>query len=213
MRLILIILLGSAYLTYLGYDGLKGDFDLKTISLKDIESEGIGDSRYIEVTNCYLLGDFVYEYDEKSPSTITNIIFPIVNKDAYLDFSEDFSLELGEEKSEKQASTILIVKRNKEKFNPNCGTDSTCLDDLWSVENYAESGFSIKGVSLLGLDELDEKTRNLILSLDYDLDLNVLYLEEDAEPQGFFMSFLKMIGGISGIIGVLYYMMKSNMNA
>jgi hypothetical protein len=199
-------------LAYYGFDGLRGNHNLKKMSLEEVEKYGVGNSRYLEVSNCYALGSFVHEYDKKRPDNVENVIFPIVSKKTFHKYLESEALQM-EDASESDTArrnivdlqTTLIVKRSKAKFSSGCAKgDGTCLDDLldFDSEQFMKSGFSIKGVTLVGLDDVDSETKSLIQRLDYKMGTNVLLLEEDAEPRGSLPSILMLIGGILGLLAV-----------
>ena len=113
------ILIASAFLGYYGYDGLRGDQNLKSMTLEEVEENGVGNSRFLEISNCFGLGNFVYKYDEKTPNMVTDVIFPVVSKKVFDDYFENISYD-GEEmvSGAEEISTVLLVKRSKSKFNP-----------------------------------------------------------------------------------------------
>ena len=204
------ILIGLSFLVYYGYDGLRGDSTLKTISLTELETQGVGDSRYLEITDCFTTGVFVYEYEDDNKDRATSVIFPVINSDAFLQEiledeitvadTTDMSIDtLAKEK----ITTHLLVKRSTDKFNAECAEgDGSCTKDLieyiFGGEEYR--GFTLRGTTRIGIDDLDEKDRELIQSLNYNLADQVVYLEEDSEPRGATASILMIAGGILGML-------------
>lgn len=216
MRLALIAVF--LYLIYAGFDGLKGDDDLKKISMGELIKDGVGDSRYLEITGCYSKGDIVYKYSPKSPNKVTDIIFPVIDSAAFIDaIINEMALEFGDEDSSIKQNkdlnkTMLLIKRDPNKFSSTCisqGEDHTCLDDLLTVDSI--SPFSIKGTVQLGLNDVDSETRKLISSLNYNVSDKVIFLEENTEPKGKALSFFMILGGFLGIgfVGYSYYRSRS----
>ncbi|MFM7078932.1 MAG: hypothetical protein ACKOYC_03975, partial [Bacteroidota bacterium] len=151
----------------------------------------------------------------------TSLIFTVVDSTS---FHESFYNSMFEElesndtsliPNKQKSKTHLLVKRDPAKFDPYCVKgDHTCLDDLIQVDTSGLlpqfKSFSIKGVTLIGLEDLDEKTQDLISDLNYEMPADVIFLEENAEPQGTFMSILMTIGGALGLLAVLVYSFRSN---
>lgn len=202
------ILIGLAFLTYYGYDGMRGDDTLKTLSLADLEAGGAGESRYLEISDCFTTGVFVYEYKDDDRDRATSVIFPVISSDAFIaeilksDESDTTEL-LTESESSEMVTTHLLVKRSTARFAPECAAgDGSCTQDLIDYITDGEEirGFTVKGTTRLGLDDLDEKDRDLIQSLNYNIADNVVFLEEDSEPRGTSMSLLMIVGGILGML-------------
>ncbi|MDR2286616.1 MAG: hypothetical protein LBE04_03960 [Prevotellaceae bacterium] len=190
-----VILILSGLSIYYCFDRIKGNHRLKTFSLNEIKENGIGDNRYLEVTNCYTLGSFVYHYNPDNPDYTSGIIFPAVTEDEYFAcLNEGANIEL---------NTVLLIKRSTNKFNPNCmqGEEHTCLDDLCA-------DFTIRGMVLLGLDDIDDDDKELIQSLNYNISSNVIFLEEDKTPRGILLSVLMLAAGIFAAIIALYIFIK-----
>ena len=211
------ILIGLSFLIYYGYDGLRGDSTLKTMSLTELETQGVGDSRYLEITDCFTTGVFVYEYEDDNKDRATNVIFPVINGDAFLqaiiddeqtDTTDDFTFadtieSVNEAEVAEKVTTHLLIKRNTAKFKPECAEgDGSCTQDLLDYIFGGEEarGFTVRGTTRIGIDDLEEKDRELIQSLNYNLADKVVYLEEDSEPRGSVASILMIAGGILGIL-------------
>jgi hypothetical protein len=212
MRFLLIGLF--LYIIYYGYDGMRGDNDLKKLSMDELMKEGIGDSRYLEITGCYSTADIVYKYSQKSPNQVTDVIFPVLDSTSFFEaiFNEIESVygDSSTQSSKFKNKTMLLIKRDPNKFSSNCISirdDHSCLDDL--VHEDSITPFSVKGTVLLGLDDLDSETKNLISSLNYNISDKVIFLEENSEPKGKVLSFLMILGGILGLVVVGFYFFKN----
>ena len=211
------ILIGLSFLVYYGYDGLRGDSTLKTMSLTELETQGVGDSRYLEITDCFTTGVFVYEYEDDNKDRATSVIFPVINSDAFLqallegeetdttDLVTDADTTYSDTDTEvaEKVTTHLLIKRSAAKFKAECAEgDGSCTQDLldyiFGSEEYR--GFTVRGTTRIGLDDLEEKDRELIQSLNYNLADKVVYLEEDSEPRGAMASILMIAGGILGML-------------
>lgn len=202
------MIIGLLFVSYYGFDGMRGDHNLLKISLEELETNGIGDSRYLEITDCYTNGSFVYEYNEDSPDSVKKVIFAVINREAFeaegmrlLIFGDSIPVDSAE-----RPTTRLLVQRSTSKFKADCGAgDGTCTSDLMDQITSGEElqGFTLRGTTRLGLDDLSEEDRSLIESLNFNIGDPVVFLEEDAEPQSTTTALAMLIGGIIGIGMVL----------
>ena len=226
MRIYLIIAL--TLLAYYGFNGLQGDRELRSITLNELETEGIGDSRYLEITDCFTTGSFVYEYNQDKPENPNKVIFAVINQEAYsrevlrsLIFGDstmadpavmegstgvEDSLSSGLNFSAKP-TTHLLVQRNPTRYAEDCAAgDGSCLQDLTEKILSGEElqSLTLKGTTRIGLDDISEEDRNLIQTLNLNIAEDVIFLEEDAEPQDTTTALLMLIGGIMGIGAILW---------
>ncbi len=85
--------------------GLKGFYDTftsekepYTISIEDVEKKGLGDHKYVRITNAIPPGNFVYKYKTRlgTNGKVNYIIYPVVSEEKlteyYLDTMEDAQL-------------------------------------------------------------------------------------------------------------------------
>ncbi len=193
-RLIVIILL--AIMAYNGCDGLRVNNEIKEYSIETIENDGIGKNRYIKIINGYTEGGYVYSHFESSENKIESVIFPMLSEEKLIEYSEG-----------KNITVSVLVKRSKIKYQDSCHKENTCLDDL--IEQFDQGGFSVKGITQVGLNDVDDKTKELLQQFNFKIEEKVLFIEEDSEPQSSLKSFLMLIGGVLGIIILISKYFKS----
>lgn len=196
----IIIIIALAFLAYNGYDGLRGSSDLVEYSADEIENKGIGDNRYIKIKNGYSIGQFVYNYSKDLPQKASSVIFPLISEEKVNQFVNGKS----------DITIKILIKRNTARFNSDCLRDTSCVNDI--MEKQVKNGFSIKGVTQIGLNDVDDETKRLLSESGFNIDNKVVFLEEDAEPQGATKSILMLIGGILGLIIVVRTYFKSEKN-
>jgi hypothetical protein len=185
-------LIAFFFLAYNGCDGLTGNKDLVEYSIEKIEQSGTAENRYIQINNGYTTGEFVYHTDKNLPNSANSIIFPLISKSNF---------EKGV-KGETNLSIKVLVQRSSKRFNSHCIEDTSCINDVVD-QQMKKKGYSVKGLTLIGLNDVDSETKKLLGSSGFNIDSNVVFLEEDMEPTSNTKSILMLIGGILGIIGIL----------
>ena len=204
MRIKLIGLLICFFSCYFGYDGLNGNFNLKKISLEEVEHNGVGSNRFLEINNCYATGGFVYNVNKKvgQNDKIDFVVFPIINKTEYqkiLNSALDTSKNDG-----KNATTYVLVKRNPNNYYDTCANgDGSCLNDLIGKSLLESNGFTVKGVTISWLEDLTNEQRQMIKSLHINMSDNVIMLQEDTKPKSKMISIVILAFGIIGFLLIL----------
>jgi hypothetical protein len=159
----IIALVVAGVLLWMGYDDLMvylNHSEVKTFAIEDIEQGGIGDARYIEVGDGSPIGTFVYETRDNVP---TKLYYPLLSEESIGAFLEDESQPL-----------IAKVVVSTSKF------EAACIEQ----ENCADPGArTVRGVVQVGLNSIDQETRDLFADSSFALDENVVYIDADSEPQ------------------------------
>lgn len=178
IRTVIALVFGGVLL-YLAYDDLTVYFnhsELQTFTIEDVETNGVGESRYIEVTDGSPIGSFVYETRNGVPN---KLYYPLLSPSSIDSYLEDDSQPL-----------IAKVVVSTERF------ESACVE----AENCADPGLrTVKGVVQVGLNSIDQETRDLFADSDFALDENVIYMDSDAQPQ-ILWALLKLAGGIAFLL-------------
>lgn len=178
IRTIVALVFGGVLL-YLAYDDMTVYFnhsDLQSFTIEDVEADGIGEARYIEVSDGSPIGAFVYETKNGVPTTL---YYPLVSTSSIDNYLEDDSQPL-----------IAKVVVSTDRF------ESACVEQ----ENCAEPGLrTVKGVVQVGLNSIDQETRDLFADSDFALDENVIYMDADKQPQ-IIWGLLKLGGGVAFLL-------------
>lgn len=205
-------------LIVLGIDGLIGDFNLKKLSLAEIEANGIGDildSRYIEISGCFTDGTYLYGYEEPHSEKVSRVIFPVINRETFLrikarKMAPDSIGKSSTDTTIGKITTHILVQRNEARFKPDCAAGiGSCTQDLIDLTIGGDElkGFTLRGLTLGALT--DSEGNKKLKSLNYTVADNVVFLEEDTEPRGIFKSVMMIIGGILGI-PVLIWLLRQD---
>lgn len=178
IRAIIALVFGGVLL-YLAYDDLTVYFnhsELQSFTIENVEANGIGEARYIEVADGSPIGAYVYETKNGVP---TKLYYPLLSPSSIDSYLEDDSQPL-----------IAKVVVSTARF------ESACVEQ----ENCADPGLrTVKGVVQVGLNSIDQETRNLFADSDFALDENVIYMDADKEPQ-IFWGLLKLGGGLAFLL-------------
>jgi hypothetical protein len=139
-----------------------------TMSLLDIHKNGIGDTKYIEITDAYNLGEFIYQANENSNSVIY-INYPLIS----------FSEEGFTNQDTTQFYVKVFVKDND--VSSDCLRDSSCIEaGLVAVKGRVSEG----GVPKSELDLMQE---------GYNVDPNPIEIEQGWEKPGLWGGLLMII--------------------
>lgn len=178
--------MASVVSVYYGFDGVITNQDIVEYTADEIEINGISSNRYIEISDGFTTGNYVYEYT--SSNSANEIIFPLVGEKQITSF-------LKEEETALQIK--IIVKRNHKKFKSNCITDNTCVNDI--IDQQFDSGYTVRGVTLVGFDNIDDETKDLLKSSEFNISDDVIFIEEGSKPRESIYSILMLIGGVIGV--------------
>ncbi|HEY0738089.1 MAG TPA: hypothetical protein VGD69_24445 [Herpetosiphonaceae bacterium] len=178
IRVVIALVFGGVLL-YLAVDDLTVYFnhsELQSFTIEDIETNGVGDARYIEVADGSPIGAFVYETKNGVP---VKLYYPLLSNTSIESYLEDDSQPL-----------IAKVVVSTERFESACVEQETC----------AEPGLrTVSGVVQVGLNSIDQETRDLFADSDFALDENVIYMDMDARPS-IFWGLLKLAGGLAFLL-------------
>ncbi len=173
MPILIIFVLACMGLWY-GGDGLWVNLTsgkLTTFSIETVEKHGIGNSRYVNITDGTWSNGYVYQYDQKT-TKVNYVIFALESAETFL------AIEAGEKKPVR----VLVKKK---------ASTSTLRLDEWAIKNGAEAEkVEIQGVTLIGFDSIDDSSRKLIQSLGMEISEDVIFIEEGSEPRSLIKNLL-----------------------
>jgi hypothetical protein len=121
-----------------------------------------------------------------------SVIFPVISVEQIDDYI-----------SSGLATTKLVVIRDPKKFSSDCMENGTCLADF---EDMPDEGFTIRGMTVWGFDNIDSETKELIRTL-YSIPSDVVVLKENDMPKTTKTgSVLMLLGGILLLVsGIAFY--------
>jgi len=133
---------------------------LKVFNIEDIEKDGIAESRYIKIHSVVNMGSFVYYYNQETKH-ITKVIYPILS-------AQKLSKYMNEDNTTKVK--VVVVDDTP---SSDCVNNNNCIDI---------NRTTIKGVTLVGWDSLDEDEKALLNSLEIKLEEDLIVLRLDSKP-------------------------------
>lgn len=144
--------------------------DLQSFVIDDVESNGVGDARYIEVTGAMPEGTMVYTTDQDT-GHVTDVVFPVSTLEKVI---------LATEEEPVQATLYIVRDPN------NMGEQSCTLDNDFCIE-FEEKSYT--GIVQVGLNDMDDETQDLFVSNGIPISDDVIVLEENAKPTPLLRSF------------------------
>lgn len=165
--------------------GLKGFYDTftsekepYTVSIEEVEKKGLGDHKYVRITNAIPPGNFVYKYKSRLgiKGNVTYIIYPVVSEEKlteyYLDTLEDAQL-----------TAKIIVK----------------MDTSFPVSQVDNFEFDTGTVVIEGMvrGSVDSEDKDLLQDDALSLDKNYIYIVKET-PNSHGLNLV--ITGIGGAI-------------
>lgn len=195
-RVILAVFVFSLMGLWYGFDKVRVSAfssQLATFSTSQVIDSGIGDARYVQINDGVWEGTMVYsarkgksESQISSSAPIESIIIPLFDLKQFAEI-ENF----------KNPKVAVLVK-----YQPPSGTVLKDLDN-WFPENSKEYGdnLSVSGVTLVGFDSLDSKTKELVESMKYEVSENVVYLQAGEKPAPLYWGFGLLIVSFIGATG------------
>lgn len=150
---------------------ISKDNNLTVYNIKDIENNGIGTSRYIQINDAIATGDYVKVYN-KETNEIDRIIYPVCSIDKARKIANG---------DKKEKISVMVIDNNPP-------------DALIDINRT-----TLKGTALVGLDEIEDSTKDLFKSFNLKHNLIVLDLDSTPADKEFSLSAL-----LFGILMVLF---------
>ncbi|MFN8285843.1 MAG: hypothetical protein U0V74_03765 [Chitinophagales bacterium] len=173
------------------FAGLKGYYDTFTsekepftISIDEVEKKGLGDHKYVRITNAVPPGNFVYKYKSRLgiKGNVTYIIYPVVSEERlmeyYLDTLEDARL-----------TAKVIVK----------------LDTTFPVSQVDNFEFDTGAVVIEGMvrGSVDSDDKDLLQDDALDLDKNYIYIVKETPNSNASNTVITCLG-----LGILFFIFR-----
>ncbi|MFC7047785.1 TerB family tellurite resistance protein [Emcibacter nanhaiensis] len=158
---------------------------LTTFNVETVEEHGIGNNRYIKITDGTWGSGIVYQYDQDT-GAVDYVIFALESPETYQAIAEG-----------RPAEVHVLVKKDAH-------TNVSRLEQ-WMIENGAdEEKVEVQGVTLVGFDSIDDSSRNLIESMDMKISDDVVFLEEGKKPESMTKNLLIFIPSALFLLFVIY---------
>ena len=137
--------------------------ELKTLSIEAVEAGEMDGARFIEVTEAVPEGTMVYTVDQDS-GNVDDVVFPVSTLAKVILASEEEPIQ----------PTLYIVRDPN-----NMGERSCTLNNDFCIEFEPQT---YKGIVQVGLNDMDDETRDLFVNNGIDIPENVVVLAENNEP-------------------------------
>ncbi|MCB0571720.1 MAG: hypothetical protein KDC66_18250 [Phaeodactylibacter sp.] len=154
-----------------------GTHKLRTYTMDEVASNGLGDADFVQVNGAWLSGDFVYKA-AKSPSNPGVIIYPILTRE-----------QLALRDSGLQAEPALIAWTTD--FPSQCVEAGNCIQ---------RGEINLRGI----VRELpkDRRAADLLKDKGYRVSETALRIEHGREPLAWYWNVLMMLGAVALAVGV-----------
>jgi hypothetical protein len=161
-------------------------------TIESVEKEGVGNKRFVSITNGVFDGNIVYEYNEETKH-VSSIIYPIISREQQQNalFSE-------------QPLMIKILVKQK------VDTSVEELDKWIEQQKIIKKNSNIKGIVFFGLKSIDKKNKALVQS-NFHLYDNFIFLEEGRTPKPLIVSASSFFISIIGII-LSFFVIKNTLS-
>ena len=172
----LIIILACGVFLWDGFDQVGVTMfnnEIKNFTIEEVENGGVGDARYIEVTDTFPAGIMVYTEDQDT-GHVSDVVFPVTTLEKVVLATED-----------DPAQATLYILRDLDKMGEQSCTYDNDFCIAFELQTY-------KGIVQVGLNDMDDETRDLFVDNGLELPENVVVLAENKEPAAISESLMTM---------------------
>lgn len=195
----LVVMLALSYGSWYGYDALQVSLRgraPKKVTLEELESAGIGDARYVELTGIAVYPHLVYEYPRGSKTrSVLAVFYPLVSKKTLKDMLEN----------EKPKRKIRVIVRRDD-------LDDATIQRITAAKRITELApwikvETVRGVTQRGLGRLPARVRELINKKSGTSAVadNVIYLQKGQTPLALWIPLSILAGCALGFIATVFF--------
>ena len=148
---------------------------LKSFEIEAVENNGIGNSRYINVTGGVLGGGIAYEYDKKKDN-VEYIVYPVVSRGKYA------AIESGE-----NIEVQLLVKKKA-----NIPLDN--MENIQDLDGMIQA--NVEGVTLAGFRPVKNDIKEMIEAMNLKVSNSVVFMEDGRVPTPLGWNMLNFFGSM-----------------
>ncbi len=187
-RLKLYMIIGGLVLLGIGlhgfYDTLTSESRPFKVSLSDVEKNGIGNHKFVQITDALPAGNFVYSYSTRNgiKENVSYIIYPVLSMKRLTNYAlnaMDSTGQIGEMKEKMKAKVIVR------------------LDTSFPVSMVNSFSLDTTPVTIEGMvrTSLDESDKNLLKDDALELESNYVYIVKE-KPHSYGESTFETLGGL-----------------
>lgn len=196
------IALGLFVLAYSGYTDVFQVEELKRFDIDSINHELSVQNRYIEVEKGFVTNQYALEMNAINKSLPQYLYYPLISAKEYkIVLATKVTDELMQTKTKLEIPTHVIIRRDITDMNRSCIQDKSCITDFY--EQQADSGISVKGLTITGEYAVVPSIRNDLQEMGFILPEKVVVLEENYEPSVSWAGWMKLIGGVLGLLLII----------
>lgn len=196
------IALGLFVLAYSGYTDIFQVDELKRFDIDSINHELSVQNRFIEVDKGFVTNKYAVEMNSFNKSLPLYLYYPLISaKDYQIFLATKVTDELMHTKTKVEIPVPVLIRRDATEMNRSCLQDKSCLEELYQQQS--DSGISVKGLTITGEYAVVPSVRNELKEMGFILPEKVVVLEENYEPSTSWTAWLKLIGGVIGLLLII----------
>jgi hypothetical protein len=193
------IAIGLFVLAYSGYTDIFQVDELKRFDIDSINHELSVQNRFIQVDKGFVTNQYAVEMNSFNKSLPLYLYYPLISaKDYQIFLATKVTDELMHTKTKVEIPVPVLIRRDATEMNRSCLQDKSCLEELYQQQS--DSGISVKGLTITGEYAVVPSVRNELKEMGYILPEKVVVLEENYEPSTSWTAWLKLIGGVIGLL-------------
>ena len=196
------IAIGLFVLAYSGYTDVFQVDELKRFDIDSINHELSVQNRFIQVDKGFVTNKYAVEMNSFNKSLPLYLYYPLISaKDYQIFLATKVTDELMQTKTKLEIPAHVIIRRDATDMNRSCIQNNSCIADLY--EQQADSGISVKGLTITGEYAVVPSVRNELKEIGFIIPEKVVVLEENYEPSASWTAWLKLIGGVIGLLLII----------
>lgn len=196
------IAIGLFVLAYSGYTDIFQVDELKRFDIDSINHELSVQNRFIEIDKGFATNKYAVEMNSFNKSLPLYLYYPLISaKDYQIFLATKVTDELMHTKTKIEIPVPVLIRRDASEMNRSCLQDKSCLEDLYQQQS--DSGISVKGLTITGEYAVVPSVRNELKEMGFIIPEKVVVLEENYEPSTSWTAWLKLIGGVIGLLLII----------
>lgn len=196
------IAIGLFVLAYSGYTDVFQVDELKRFDIDSINHELSVQNRFIQVDKGFVTNKYAVEMNSFNKSLPLYLYYPLLSAKEYQIFlATKITDELMHTKTNIEIPVPVIIRRDASEMNRSCIQDESCLEELYQQQS--DSGISVKGLTITGAYAVVPSVRNELKEMGFIIPEKVVVVEENYEPSTSWTAWLKLIGGVMGLLLII----------
>lgn len=168
--------------------------NLSNFTINEVEQNGIGDERFVQIDKVVWDGSMVYEAkplpngEIGQLSEVKTVILPLMSIQEFGLRSQNFKSKIKVLVKYEMPNHTILADLKGENPLEKLVTDKSKISLLkrknWMPEKTTEFGeeFSVSGLTQVGLNSIDKESKNLIASLNHEISPDLVFIDVGSKP-------------------------------